>query len=68
VVDINLITKTGNANNYLFYKISNKNGEILKYYLVDVYQEDAVKIPFSEIEDNVISASYKGFTKEITLK
>jgi hypothetical protein len=50
-------------NNYLFYKISDHSGVILKYFVVDVYQEQAVKLSKADLENNELSVSYKGYTE-----
>jgi subtilisin family serine protease len=68
MVNIATISKNANTDNYLFYKISNNNGEILKYFVIDVYQEDVVKIPISDFSDKVVTVCYKGYTNEIELK
>lgn len=58
-------TKTKNSNNYLYYNVSNKKGEIIKYWLIDVFSTNAAKINLENWDNNyIIRAHYKGYTKE----
>jgi len=59
----NYIVKKGlNDENYLYYKITNKDGWIEKYVLIEVYQENACVLNLDEYTDNQeIAVYYKGF-------
>ncbi|MCF6240230.1 MAG: S8 family serine peptidase [Bacteroidales bacterium] len=63
-VDKNLIVhKKGKMNNYLYYNIKDENGIIQSYWLIDVYQKDAVILDLSEIPENgSVTVHFKGFT------
>jgi len=52
------------ANNYLYYKIEGVDGKIKKYFVIDVYQRDALKIPISSLKkkDSLI-IHFKGYTE-----
>lgn len=61
------IDTTENAENYLYYKISNPQGVIVKYFLINVENEDAARINISDWKGNTLQVFYKGFylSKEI---
>jgi len=51
------------ANNYLYYNIKDENGIIQQYWLIDVYQKDAVILELAEIPENgSVTVHFKGFT------
>jgi len=51
------------ADNFLYYNIKNEEGIIQKYWLIDVYQKDAVVLELAEIPENgSVTVHFKGFT------
>jgi hypothetical protein len=49
-----------NAENYLYYKISEKSGRIIKYFLIKVENSDAATIDINEYKGKKLEAFYKG--------
>ncbi|HBX52289.1 MAG: hypothetical protein A2275_11405 [Bacteroidetes bacterium RIFOXYA12_FULL_35_11] len=57
-----------NMYNYLYYHIQDKNGFIEKYAVIEVYQAEALAIPFSVLENNkTLRVHFKGYTGKFTL-
>ena len=53
-------------NNYLFYHIENDEGYLDKYYLIDVFQKEAIKIDLDGIDKkSKIVAHFKGYTASL---
>lgn len=58
-----IVRKKGKMNNYLYYNIKDENGIIQSYWLIDVYQKDAVLLDLTEIPENgSVTVHFKGFT------
>ncbi len=58
-----IVRKKGKMNNYLYYNIKDENGIIQSYWLIDVYQKDALILDLSEIPENgSVTVHFKGFT------
>lgn len=58
-----IVHKKGKMNNYLYYNLKDENGIIQSYWLIDVYQKDAVILNLSDIpEHGSVTVHFKGFT------
>ncbi|MEI6765986.1 MAG: S8 family serine peptidase [Bacteroidota bacterium] len=74
-VDSNLVivTDTINDNHWpgkqglLYYKISDSKGFIEEYYVISVYQQEALKIPLKKYsKGKTLTVFYRGYAKEFT--
>ncbi len=51
------------TGNILYYNIQGKTGLLKQYYVIEVFQEEAVSIPLSKLQKgDIINAHYKGYT------
>lgn len=58
-----IVRKKTKMNNYLYYNIKDENGIIQSYWLIDVYQKDALFIDLAEMPKNgSLTVHFKGFT------
>jgi len=56
------------TENYLFVHVADAKGVLLKYWLVDVYEEEAHSVTLKEFpKGTVVRASFQGYTAEIKI-
>jgi len=54
--------------NYMYYHISDKNGKLKEYNLIEVYQKKALELNIAKFDKtDIIRIHYKGYTYEKTL-
>lgn len=63
-----MITKKLKENNYLYYHIRKPKSYIESFYVIEVMQEEALKIPIEEYEGKILMVHFKGYTNSIKIK
>lgn len=59
----NFIDLPQTIGNVLYYNIQGENGLLKQYFVVEVFQEEAVRIPISKLQGgDKINVHYKGYT------
>jgi hypothetical protein len=62
-VDPNFIDLPHTIGNILYYNIQEETGLLKQYYVIEVFQEEAVSIPLSGLKNgDRINVHYKGYT------
>lgn len=61
-------TQQIDTQNYMYYHVADENGKIKKYWLIDVYQKEALTLDTRNwADDDVLRVAYKGYVAEFEL-